>query len=61
MFTKPSQIAGVYVAVQSGHETVQAIAAQTKDPIMVVERALMWLLKYDFVRRLGEPVGHSLK
>ena len=61
MFTKPSQIAGVYVAVQSGHETVQAIAAQTKDPIMVVERALMWLLKYDFVRRLGVPVGHSLK
>ena len=52
-FTKPSQIAGVYLAVQAGQDTVQAIVEQTKDPVMVVERALMWLLKYDFLRRLG--------
>jgi hypothetical protein len=31
---------------------VQAIAAATKTSAMVVERVVMWLLKYDFVRRI---------
>jgi glycosyltransferase involved in cell wall biosynthesis len=52
-FTQPSRIAAVYSAVQGGQDTVQAIAAAQKTPVMIVERAVMWLLKYDFVRRKG--------
>jgi hypothetical protein len=51
IFTQPSRIAAVYAAVQGGHDTVAAIAQSTKLPAMMVERTLMWLLKYDFVRR----------
>ena len=52
IFAPPNRIAAVYDAVQAGEETVQAIAAATKTSAMVVERVVMWLLKYDFVRRI---------
>jgi len=51
IFTQPERIAAVYGAVQGGHDTVAAIAQTTQLPAMMVERTLMWLLKYDFVRR----------
>jgi hypothetical protein len=52
IFAPSNRIAAVYDAVQAGEETVQAIAAATKTSAMVVERVVMWLLKYDFVRRI---------
>ncbi len=51
IFAEPPQIAAVYAAVQAGHATVAAIVEATKLRDMFVERVLMWLLKYDFVRR----------
>lgn len=51
IFAEPAQIAAVYHAVQTGRTTVAEIAASVKMSGMFVERVLMWLLKYDFVRR----------
>ncbi len=52
IFTQPPRIAAVYSAVVGGDDTVQAIAKTAQMPVMMVERTLMWLLKYDFVRRI---------
>lgn len=51
IFAEPAQIATVYAAVQAGHPTVEAICKATQMRDMFVERVLMWLLKYDFIRR----------
>jgi glycosyltransferase involved in cell wall biosynthesis len=51
IFAEPAQIAAIYAAVQAGHSTVQTICKATQMREMFVERVLMWLLKYDFVRR----------
>ena len=52
IFTQPPRIAAVYSAVVGGDDTVQTIAKTAQMPVMMVERTLMWLLKYDFVRRI---------
>lgn len=51
IFADPGQIAAVLAAVAAGQGTVVQIAAATRLADVVVERVLMWLLKYDFVRR----------
>lgn len=51
IFTQPQRIAAVYAAVQAGNDTLSSIASAAQMPVMMVERTLMWLLKYDFVRR----------
>ena len=51
IFAEPVQIATVYSAVQSGHATLAQICLITQMRDVFVERVLMWLLKYDFVRR----------
>ena len=53
IFTQPQRIAAVYAAVQAGNDTLSSIASAAQMPVMMVERTLMWLLKYDFVRRAG--------
>ncbi len=52
IFAEPAQIARVYAAVQGGQAGLPQICAATKMSEMFVERVLMWLLKYDFVRRV---------
>lgn len=52
IFAEPDQIATIYAAVQSGQATLAAICQATRMREMFVERVLMWLLKYDFLRRL---------
>jgi hypothetical protein len=52
IFTQPDRIAAVYGAVLGGNDTVALIAQAAQMPVMMVERTLMWLLKYDFVRRI---------
>ena len=51
IFAEPAQIAAIQAAVQSGQATVEAISKATQMRDIFVERVLMWLLKYDFVRR----------
>jgi glycosyltransferase involved in cell wall biosynthesis len=51
IFAEPAQIAAVLSAVQAGHATLALICTATRLSPMFVERVLMWLLKYDFVRR----------
>lgn len=50
-FADPAQIAVVYAAVQSGKSRVVEICEATRMREAFVERVLMWLLKYDFIRR----------
>lgn len=57
IFAEPAQIARIYAAVQAGHASVAEISTATKMAEMFVERVLMWLLKYDFVRRVPEPAA----
>lgn len=51
IFAEPGQIAQIYGAVQSGAATVAEICTATGLRDIFVERVLMWLLKYDFIRR----------
>ena len=51
IFAEPVQIATVYSAVQSGQATVAQISLITQMRDVFVERVLIWLLKYDFIRR----------
>lgn len=51
-FAEPAQIASVFAAVQGGQQSLEQICAVTRMSEMFVERVLMWLLKYDFVRRV---------
>jgi hypothetical protein len=51
IFAEPAQIGAIYAAVQAGHHSVEAISKATKLRDIFVERVLMWLLKYDFIRR----------
>ena len=50
-FAEPKQIAVIYAAVVSGQSRLAEICAITKMRETFVERVLMWLLKYDFIRR----------
>jgi glycosyltransferase involved in cell wall biosynthesis len=51
IFAEPTQIAVVYAAIQSGQSRLPEICQITKMREAFVERVLMWLLKYDFIRR----------
>ncbi|MGV8987059.1 MAG: glycosyltransferase family 4 protein [Cypionkella sp.] len=51
IFAEPAHIATIYAAVQSGQARVADICAITRMREAFVERVLMWLLKYDFIRR----------
>lgn len=53
IFAEPAQIAAILATVEEGHVTLSAICAATSMRQMFVERVLMWLLKYDFIRRAG--------
>ena len=52
MFASPDNIAGVLAAVTAGAAGLAAIEAATGLKTQGVERILIWLLKYDFVRRV---------
>jgi hypothetical protein len=54
-FAGPEAIAAVLDAVAraAGPASVEAIAAATLLNPMYMDRVLMWLLKYDFIRRAG--------
>ena len=51
MFASPAQIAAVLTAITDGADERSAIEAATGLQSQGVERILIWLLKYDFVRR----------
>ena len=54
-FAAPDQLAAVLSVITAlgvKGTKVEAIAAATNFPTMVVERILMWLLKYNFIRRV---------
>ena len=51
MFASPDHIAAVLAAVTAGAAAVSQIEAATGLKTQGVERILIWLLKYDFVRR----------
>jgi hypothetical protein len=50
IFAAPDQIAAILAALGEGATAPKVAAALSLAPI-VVERALIWLLKYDFIRR----------
>ena len=52
MFASPGNIADVLAAVTAGAAGLAAIEAATGLKTQGVERILIWLLKYDFVRRV---------
>lgn len=51
IFAEPKVIEAVHDAVRAGHATLQDIAKTTGLAPIVIERVLIWLLKYDFLRR----------
>ena len=51
MFASPDHIAAVLAAVAAGSAGLAGIAAATGLKAQGVERILIWLLKYDFIRR----------
>ncbi len=51
IFAEPAQIAMVYNAVLAGQSRIIEICRLTQMRETFVERVVMWLLKYDFVRR----------
>ena len=53
IFAEPAQISAVLEAVRAGHETVEAVSGAIKLAPLVVDRVVIWLLKYDFIRRKG--------
>ena len=52
MFASPDHVAAVLAAVTAGAAGLSTIEAATGLKTQGVERILIWLLKYDFVRRL---------
>lgn len=51
IFAEPGQIAAVLAAIEAGQADVAKIAAASRLPPIIVERVMVWLLKYDYVRR----------
>ena len=51
IFAEPAQIAAVLAAVTAGAGSVAAVVEVTKLAPMLIERVVIWLLKYDFIRR----------
>ena len=52
MFAAPDHIAAVLAAVRTGAEGLSALETATGLRAPNLERVLIWLLKYDFIRRV---------